>query len=159
LLFTYFHRRPLRHILSKHVRGQNRQEKEEEIFLILSLILRKNARIWFSTYIRFAFVILPRFRKSLDECESLRDKRKPRQLKGKFFEMLFSLAEISNLSDMGYYEYLSRMMGKADKKAQLEYAREEGRKETAKSMLKEKFDLAVIARITKLPKEEILALR
>jgi len=38
-------------------------------------------------------------------------------------------------------------------------AREEEREETAKSMLEEGLDIALISRITKLPQQEILALR
>jgi predicted transposase/invertase (TIGR01784 family) len=122
-------------------------------------------------YIRFAFVILPRFKKTLDECKSLQEqlifslchaheyKRKPRQLKGKFFERLFSLAEISNFSDMEHSEYTARMMARYDRYAQLKYAKEEGIIETAKNMLKDGLGVARVARITKLPEKEILALR
>jgi len=40
-----------------------------------------------------------------------------------------------------------------------EEAREDEREEAAKSMLKEGLDIALISRITKLPQQEILALR
>jgi predicted transposase/invertase (TIGR01784 family) len=89
-------------------------------------------------YIGFAFVILPRFKKSLDECETLEDKliftlcnahkfkSRPKQLGGKFFDKLFTRAKISTFSKMEYSQYTSRMMARADRKAQLDYAREKG---------------------------------
>ncbi|MCL2101202.1 MAG: Rpn family recombination-promoting nuclease/putative transposase [Fibromonadales bacterium] len=88
----------------------------------------------------FAFVILPRFKKAIDECESLQDKliftlrnshkleNKPKQLSGSFFDRLFELAKISKFTNMEFSQYTARMMARADKKAQLEYAEEKGMK-------------------------------
>ncbi|MDR2580220.1 MAG: Rpn family recombination-promoting nuclease/putative transposase [Fibromonadaceae bacterium] len=126
-------------------------------------------------YTGFAFVMLPKFNKSLEECVSLHDKllftlrnahklkSRPKQLRGKFFDGLFKLARISKFTKMEFSQYTSRMMARADRKAQLEYAREEGITqgliEAAKSMLKEGLDFALVARITKLPKKQVMALR
>ncbi|MDR2580733.1 MAG: Rpn family recombination-promoting nuclease/putative transposase [Fibromonadaceae bacterium] len=142
-------------------------------------------------YTGFAFVMLPKFNKSLEECVSLHDKllftlrnahklkSRPKQLRGKFFDRLFKLAKFSTFTKMEFSQYTSRMMARADRKAQLEYAREEGIEqgitqgisqgitqgisqgiiETAKSMLKEGLDFALVARITKLPKKQVMALR
>jgi predicted transposase/invertase (TIGR01784 family) len=57
------------------------------------------------------------------------------------------------LEDIGLDEY-DRAVAEAAAEG-----KKKGFIETAKNMLKERFDLAVIARITKLPEEEILALR
>jgi predicted transposase/invertase (TIGR01784 family) len=56
--------------------------------------------------------------------------------------------------DRGIAEAVAKAVAETDVKAE-----KRGILETAKNMLKERFDLAVIARITKLPEEEILALR
>jgi predicted transposase/invertase (TIGR01784 family) len=138
-------------------------------------------------YMHLIFVMLPRFKKTLDECQTLQEKllycfrhihklkERPKQLREKLFKQLFEILEISRFSDVEYSEYMSRFMAKADRKAQMNYAKavaskqgwrkgvKEGRKEgivtTAKNMLKDGLDLARVARITKLPEKEILALR
>ena len=84
------------------------------------------------------FVILPRFKKRIEECKTLQDKlmfslchaheleRVPKQLRNGLFERLFSIAKISNFSAMEYSEYTSRMMARADRKAQMEFAVKKG---------------------------------
>ena len=54
---------------------------------------------------------------------------------------------------------MARMMGNADRKAQLAFAKKEGKIEDAIAMLREGLEPTFVARITKLPQEEILALR
>jgi len=49
------------------------------------------------------------------------------------------------------------MMNRHDQKAILAYAEEKGVLRTAKSMLKDGLELERVARITKLPKEQIIA--
>jgi len=60
---------------------------------------------------------------------------------------------------MEYSAYMARMMGNADRKAQLAFAKKEGKIEDAIAMLREGLEPTFVARITKLPQEEILALR
>ena len=122
-------------------------------------------------YIGLAFIILPRFKKAVEKCLSFQDQllfslryahtlgSKPKHFKGKFFDRLFDLAKFSNFTDMEYSLYTARMMAKADRKAQLEYAEEKGVIRVARNMLKEGSNLAFIARVTNLPKEQIIALR
>jgi predicted transposase/invertase (TIGR01784 family) len=117
------------------------------------------------------FVLLTRFVKSIEECVSLHDKllyslchahehnEQPEQLRGNVFDRLFTVIKISNFSSMEQDEYIAKAMFRADQREQLRYAedkgREEGIVETAKSMLKEGLDIALIARITKLSQKEI----
>jgi len=125
-------------------------------------------------YIRFAFVILPRFKKSLEECKSLQDKlifslchahefkKKPPELNGRFFDRLFHIAEISNLLPMEYDEYISRFMARNDRYAQMEYAKEKGLEagvlKVAKNMLAKGFSVASIVKATNLSREQVKAL-
>ena len=55
--------------------------------------------------------------------------------------------------------YESDMKRFSDHMNALAYAKEKGVMQTAKSMLKEGLNPTLVARITKLPREEILALR
>jgi len=64
-------------------------------------------------------------------------------------------------------EYIKRAMFRADLREQLRYARDKGKDEgigigiiqTAKNMLADGLDIARVVRITKLPEEQVMALR
>jgi predicted transposase/invertase (TIGR01784 family) len=108
-------------------------------------------------FANIVFVRLPRFVKPLAECESLRDKliyslchaheckEQPEQLRGNIFDRLFTVIKICNFSVMELEEYRARAMWKADRKAELDCARDEGieigRKENRKEGHKEVFAL------------------
>ena len=89
-------------------------------------------------YVNLVYVRLTRFGKSIEECRSLQDKllftlrhahelkTKPKQLKGTLFDRLYEIMEFSNFTDMEYSEYMSQMIAKIDRRAQLACAREEG---------------------------------
>jgi predicted transposase/invertase (TIGR01784 family) len=92
-------------------------------------------------YLSMVFVLLARFSKSLDECETLHDKllyslchaheynEQPEQLRGNVFDRLFTVIKISNFSSMEQDEYIARAMFRADQREQLRYAKDEGRDE------------------------------
>jgi hypothetical protein len=78
---------------------------------------------------------------NLEECESLRDKliyslchaheydEQPERLRGIVFDRLFTVIKICNFTVMELEEYRARAMWKADRKAELDCARDEGREE------------------------------
>jgi predicted transposase/invertase (TIGR01784 family) len=89
-------------------------------------------------YLNMVFVLLPRFSKSIDECETLHDKllyslchahehnEQPEQLSGNLFDRLFTVIKISNFSAMEHDEYVARAMFRADQREQLRYAEDKG---------------------------------
>jgi len=92
-------------------------------------------------FLNLVFVLLSRFEKSIEECESLQDKllyslchaneyeEQPERLKGSVFDRLFTIIKIANFSSMEQDEYIRRAMFRADLREQLKYAKDEGRKE------------------------------
>jgi len=89
-------------------------------------------------FLNLVFVRLPKFVKSLEECESLQDKllyslchaheyeEQPDELKGSVFDRLFTLIKICNFSQMEQDEYIARAMFRADLREQLRYAEDKG---------------------------------
>jgi len=89
-------------------------------------------------YLNLVFVRLPKFEKTLEECESLQDKllyslchaheyeEQPDGLKGSVFDRLFTVIKIANFSSMEQEEYIRRAMFRTDLREQLRYARDEG---------------------------------
>jgi hypothetical protein len=91
-------------------------------------------------FLNFVFVRLPKFSKTLDECESLGDKllfslrhaheyaEKPPQLCGGLFEKIFSLAKIANFTKSEQSDYRAMSMKKWDYGAAIDWAEEKGEK-------------------------------
>ena len=73
------------------------------------------------------------------------------------------MAEISNFNDRELRDYEANMKYSSDYENTIEYAKKEGVLKgilkTAKNMLKDGLSPARVARITQLPKEQIMALR
>jgi len=160
-------------------------EKCDEIVQYLSLQNDNHSEIQHD-YINLAFVRLPKFKKTIEECESLQDKlifllchahelkSKPKQLREKLFDRLFEIAKISNFSSMEWSEYISRHKAKHDRYAEKKYAMEKGmaegraeglaeglamsRSEIARNMLGDGVEPALVARYTKLPLKAVKAL-
>jgi len=120
--------------------------------------------------LQMTFVILPRFNKTESECKTVMDKilfafknghklkKAPKSFREKELRDIFSIAEISNFTESELYKYEAIMRNEYDQRAILAYAEKKGVLRTAKSMLKDGLELERVARITKLPKEQILAL-
>jgi hypothetical protein len=128
---------------------------------------------------RMVYVRLSRFNKTEEECKTDADmllftlknadilKKMPASFKKPEFKQLFEIAKISNLTQMEHMDYIRQMMAYSDRVHALDFAKKKGRLEgeaigmekAAKSMLAEGLDPAIIARITKLPKKQIIALR
>ncbi len=133
--------------------------------------------------LRMTFVILPRFKKSESECKTIADKilfsmknghklkGVPKSFKEKELREIFEVAKVSNFTDVELAKYEAAMMNRYDYEATIAYAKktgvEEGEKRgigkgvlrTAISMLRDGLEPARVARITKLPKKQIMALR
>jgi len=125
--------------------------------------------------LQMTFVILPRFNKSESECKTLVDKilyslKNGHKLKGvpksfaeKELKEIFEVARISNFDSIELAKWEAAMMNRRDYETSIrdikERSREEGKEEDAISMLAEGFKPALIARITKLPRKRIMALR
>ena len=75
------------------------------------------------------------------------------------FKRLFEISRISNFTSEELMNYEREMKYFSDHMNALAYAKKKGILQTAKSMLKEGLNPTLVARITKLPREEILALR
>jgi len=120
---------------------------------------------------RMVFVRLTRFAKTEGECRSDLDRmlfifrnahnldRRPSSFNKTVFKRLFEIARISNFTDEELMDYESDMKRFSDHANALAYAEEKGVIRTAKNMLKDGLSPMRVARITKLPREEILALR
>jgi len=84
------------------------------------------------------FVKLAKFRKSMDECESFRDRLlyslchahemdcKPEQFAEKLFDRLFEIARISNFTAEEVSKYEASLMTRWDYNASMKFAKEEG---------------------------------
>jgi predicted transposase/invertase (TIGR01784 family) len=125
--------------------------------------------------LQMTFVILPRFNKTEKECKTVMDKvlfalknghklkSAPKSFREKELRQLFDIAEITNFTESELYRYEAIMRNEYDQRACLAYAKEEGfvdgMLKAAKSMLADGLDPARVARITKLPKKQVMALR
>jgi len=69
--------------------------------------------------------------------------------------------KVSGFTDREVREFIKiqRIMRKYDREATIAYAKKEGILQTAKCMLKDGLEPEHVARITKLPRKEVLALR
>jgi predicted transposase/invertase (TIGR01784 family) len=114
--------------------------RNDDVIQYISLSNEDHPEIRYD-YINMVFVRLPRFGKSLEECDSLQDKLlfslrhahelrvKPEQFGEAVFEKIFDIARISNFSVEERANYEAGMMNKRDQYAALMCARSEGREE------------------------------
>jgi len=117
------------------------------------------------------YVRLTKFAKTEEECKSDLDRllftfknahnlaKRPISFKKMEFKRLFEISRISNFTSEELMNYEREMKYFSDHMNALAYAKKKGILQTAKSMLKEGLNPTLVARITKLPREEILALR
>jgi len=138
-------------------------------------------------HIHVALVMLTRFNKRLEQCKTTRDlwlylfknlhklRQIPSQFKSRHWKEVFDVAEISNFNERELRDYEANMKYSSDYENTIEYAKKEGLEKgvlkgekkgvlkgilkTAKNMLKDGLSPARVARITQLPKEQIMALR
>jgi len=128
---------------------------------------------------RLIYVRLTRFAKTEEECKSDLDRmlfifknahtlgKVPKSFKKTVFKRLFEISRISNFTNEELMNYESDMKRFSDHMNALAYAEEKGiakgevkgLKRAARNMLNEGLNPTLVARITKLPRKEILALR
>jgi predicted transposase/invertase (TIGR01784 family) len=142
----------------------------DEVIQYLSLSNDLHPEIRYNL-MRLIYVRLTRFDKTEDECESNLDKmlfifknahnlgKVPKSFNKMVFKRLFEVARISNFTNEELMDYERDMKRFSDHANALAYAEEKGVIKTAKSMLKDGISPMRVARITKLPRKEILALR
>jgi len=121
--------------------------------------------------IRMVYVQLSRFNKKEEECISDIDRllfifknaqnltEEPKSFKKMVFKRILEVARISNFNDEELMFYDVEMKRYSDHVNALAYAEEKGILRVAKNMLKDGINPTRVARITKLPKEQIMALR
>jgi len=143
----------------------------DEVIQYLSLSNDLHPEVRYDDLMRLIYVRLTKFVKTEEECKSDLDKllfifknahtldKIPKSLNKMVFKRLFDIARISNFTTEELMNYESDMKRFSDHMNALAYAKEKGVMQTAKSMLKEGLNPTLVARITKLPREEILALR
>jgi predicted transposase/invertase (TIGR01784 family) len=87
----------------------------------------------------------------------------PPEFNNKLFRPVFEIAEICNFNEVELRDYEANMKYLDDYNATIEYAKKEGVLkgilQTAKNMLNEGLKPRTVARCTKLPLEQIIALK
>ncbi len=162
--------------------ANERSKKCTEVVQHLSMRNDRHPEVCYDM-LSMTFVILPRFKKSESECRTIADKilfsmknghklnGVPKSFKEKQFREIFEIAKVSNFTKIELAKYEAAMMNRYDYEATIAYAKKEGigigeergigkgLLRTAKSMLIDGIEPARVARITKLPKKQIMALR
>jgi len=126
-------------------------------------------------HMHIALALLTRFKKTLDQCKTTSDlwlylfknlhklDKIPPKFNNKLFKPVFEIAEICNFNEVELRDYEANMKYLSDYNNTIEYAREEGVLkgilQTAKNMLNEGLKPRTVARCTKLPLEQITALK
>jgi len=159
----------------------------DEVIQYLSLSNELHPEVRYENLMRLIYVRLTMFDKTEDECKSDLDRmlfifknahklgKVPKSFKKMVFKRLFEISRISNFTEEELMDYESDMKRFSDHANALAYAKEKGIAigdvrgeargvkrgilQTAKSMLKDGLSPMRVARITKLPRKEILALR
>ncbi len=150
-------------------------EQEEERKFRRDVCLKDQDGDVFYHKLHFKFLQMPLFTKQEHELETHFDKwvyflkhledfdHIPAILNEPIFQKGFDIAEVSHLSSDQYDAYLKSILEYNEAKAALDTAfiegktegKIEGKIEVAKTMLAEGFEITVIAKITKLPPDEI----
>lgn len=119
----------------------------------------------------FIYLEMPKFNKSIDELETRFDKwlyvirnlnkldRIPDKLREQIFDKLFETSEIAKFTPEQIRSYEDSLKYYRDLKNSLETAKEEGKLEIAKNMLKKGFTSGEIADLTGLSKKQIESIK
>jgi len=130
------------------------EEDKEQIVEYVGL-MRERTKTVFSNKLKFAFVELPKFRKTEKELETHFDKwlyllknmpkfeARPASVQGEIFKKLFELSEIEQLKETEMETYRKSVMDYYDVQDCMDYARDEGREEGRKEGI-EKEKIATI---------------
>jgi len=150
------------------------EEEKEEVIERVSLMWERT-KTPFSKKMKFAFVELPRFRKTAEELETNVDrwlftlknlsrlKDRPALVQGKIFEKLFELAEIKQLTEENMKQYKKSVLDYYDVQDAMNYARkegiEEGMKKVIQKCLQKNMLIEDIVFLTGYSKEQIIHYR
>ena len=150
------------------------KEDKEQVVEYVSL-MRERTKTVFSNKLKFAFVQLPKFRKTEKELENQFDKwlyllknlpkleTKPAAVQGRIFEKLFELSEIEQIKETEMDTYRKSVMEYYDVQNCMEYAREgdrekwreEGRKEGIQKCLQKNIAIEDVVFLKGYSKEQI----
>jgi predicted transposase/invertase (TIGR01784 family) len=146
-------------------------EKEDERKFRRDVCLKDQDGDVFYDKLHFKFLQMPLFNKTENELETHFDKwvyflkhledmdHIPAILNEPVFQKGFDIAEVSHLSSEQYDDYLKSVLSYNEAKAVTDTAFADGKRdekfETARTMLAEGFEIATVARITKLTEAEI----
>jgi predicted transposase/invertase (TIGR01784 family) len=117
-------------------------EEDKEYVVEYVCLMRERTKTPYSNKLKFAFVELPKFRKTEEELETNFDKwlysiknlsklkARPAMIEGKIFEKLYELSEIKRLTEKDMREYRrSTFKYQNDLRNMVNYARDEGREQ------------------------------
>ena len=121
-------------------------EDDKEQIVEYVCLMRESTKTIFSNKLKFAFIELPKFRKTEEELETHFDKwlyilknlpnlkNRPKSVKGEIFDKVFELVDMKQLTlkDMGRYR--KSVADYYDVQLCMDCAREEGREEVRKSV-------------------------
>ncbi|WP_085537193.1 Rpn family recombination-promoting nuclease/putative transposase [Massilibacteroides vaginae] len=157
----------------------NEVADDHEHYLEYVQLIRQRTGTIYSKKINFAFVELPKFKKTEAELRTNTDRwlfclrnlsrldTRPEAVQGRIFEKLFKAAEINRLTKQEMATYKKSILEYDDVRNAVDYARKEGREEgvqkekrtLAINCLKEGMSTKQVSRITGLSEEEILKLQ
>ena len=121
-------------------------EEDKERVLEHACLMRETTKTPYSDKLKFAFVELPKFRKTEKELETHFDKwlyilknlpnlkSRPKSVQGEIFDKLFELTEIKQLTEEDMGRYRKSVADYYDVQLCMECAREEGFEEGRKSV-------------------------
>ena len=121
-------------------------EEDKEQVIEHVRLMREKTKTVFSNKLKFAFVELPKFRKTEEKLETNFDiwlyllknlpklKKRPASAQGEIFEKVFKLADIEQLKEEEMETYKKSVADYYDVQLCMDCAREEGREEVRKSI-------------------------
>jgi len=121
-----------------HWHSTNRRSRKDDIVEHIGLFKIKKQPMKRYSHIHIALVILPRFKKTLEQCKTTGDlwlylfknlhklNKIPPRFNNKLFRPVFEIAEISNFTESELLNYEANMKYLSDYDNTIEYAKKEG---------------------------------
>ncbi|MGM0641724.1 MAG: Rpn family recombination-promoting nuclease/putative transposase [Thermotogota bacterium] len=136
----------------------------------IKLIDQETKKVFYDK-LTFIYLEMPKFNKTVDQLETRFDKwlylirnlnrldKIPEKLKERIFEKTFEVAEIAKFTPDQVRSYEDSLKYYRDLKNSLDTAKEEGKLEIAKSMIKKGYEISEIIDLTGLTKQQIESLK
>ena len=143
-------------------------EEDKEYVVERAQLVRERTKTVYSNKLKFAFVELPKFRKTGEELETNFDRwlfilknlpllnDRPTSVQGEIFEKLFKLAEIKQLRKEDMEKYRKSILQYHDVRSAVECAREEEKNAIVQKSLQMNIPVEIIAGLTGYSKEKII---